>query len=121
MIIEDPKDRERSLMFKKPTVCDGQRDGFQCKHYWFFISRVDVANPDALRTGRKDRFCVFNGGTFPMGDGGSELAVECNKYERSETPYTDTYKTNNPMTEDEILALRSADPTDTDDEDDTNA
>lgn len=106
MMKEDPKARERSLMYKNPTVCDGQRDGKQCKHYWFSISRIDVINPDELRRGRKDRFCILLGTPYSMGDGSSEMATYCNQYDPSDKDYDPVFAINNPMTEEEVLALR---------------
>lgn len=106
MVKEDPKARERSLMYKNPTVCDGQRDGKQCKHYWFSISRVDVINPDELRSGRKDRFCILLNTPFPMGEGASEMAIYCNQYEPGPYDYDPTKAVNNPMSVEEVLSLR---------------
>lgn len=110
MMKEDPKARERSLMYKNPTVCDGQRDGKQCKHYWFSISRIDVINPDELRRGRKDRFCILLGNPYSMGDGSSEMATYCNQYDPSDKDYDPTFAVNQPMTEDEVLSLRGEAP-----------
>lgn len=106
MLREDPKARERSLMYKIPTVCDGQRDGKQCKHYWMSISRIDVVNPDELRSGRKDRFCILLGTPYSMGDGGSEMATYCNQYEPGLYDHDPSKAINNPMTEQEVLELR---------------
>lgn len=106
MMKEDPKARERSLMYKNPTVCDGQRDGKQCRHYWFSISRIDVINPDEIRRGRKDRFCILLGTPYSMGDGSSEMATYCNQYEPGSNDYDPTFAVNTPMTEEEVLKLR---------------
>lgn len=106
MIKEDPEARKRSLMYKNPTVCDGQKDGKQCKHYWFSISRIDVVNPDELRSGRKDRFCILLGTPFSMGEGAGEMATYCNQYVPGPFDYDAEKAVNKPMTEEEIRALR---------------
>ena len=113
MLREDPKARERSLMFKNPTVCDGQKAGYQCKHYWRTVDRMDVANPDEVRKGKTQRFCILLGNPpFPMGERASELSHECNQYVASEREYVPEAAENNPMTTEEVLALRAAHPSD---------
>lgn len=113
MLREDPRARERSLMYKNPTVCDGQKDGHQCKHYWKTVDRMDVANPDELRKGKTQRFCILLGNPpFPMGERAAELSHECNQYVASDREYVAEPAENNPMTAAEVLAIRAATPTD---------
>lgn len=113
MVREDPKARERSLMFKKHTICDGQRDGFQCKFYWRTVDRIDVANPDEVRNGKTQRFCILLGNPpFSMSERGAEMSHDCNQYVASERPYVPEAVENNPMTTAEVLALRAVAPSD---------
>ena len=61
-IIDDPNADARSLMNRAPCVCDGERDGIPCRHYWSVIQKFKAANADALRSGEKNRACMLTAG-----------------------------------------------------------
>lgn len=83
MLTTHPEDKNASPMHRLPTVCDGQRDGFECKHYWRVVSRIDLLNPQEVKVGRFDELCMFMGHKNPMQDGSAEQATYCNQYEPS--------------------------------------
>ena len=93
-------------MLKQKRLCNGESTGFQCKHYWAFRTLLDVDNPDHLRKGENARRCLVQlGEFFEMGDGGSEMAVYCNRFEPSERPHDPEFESFKPMTPEEIRRL----------------
>lgn len=75
-------------MHKLQTVCDGQKDGFECAHYWRVASRAEVLNPQAMKVGRFEVTCMVHPSRLaPMGDGEGELATYCNQYKPTDRPY----------------------------------
>jgi hypothetical protein len=104
----DPNAEKRSVMLKQPSFCNGEATGFACKHYWTVIMRVDVQNPDHLRTGEKVRRClVIAPEIIELGDGTRELAVHCSRYEQdTNRPYDPDFEEYNPMSPEEIDALK---------------
>ena len=105
--IEDPEAKKKSLMLKQKTFCNGQATGKQCKFYWAMTKLMDVPNPDHLRSGENLRYCLVDVGdaTF-LGDGGSDMAVYCNKYEPSKTEYDPDFEEYRPLTPEEIADLK---------------
>lgn len=108
----DPNAQARSPMLRQLTVCDGQRDGHECKHYWRQVVKKDTLNPDNLRKGETYRYCLraLNAPDHNMAmfiNGTSELAVECTEYRkdrrRPHDPNVDAY---DPLTPEEIQALQ---------------
>ncbi len=104
--IEDPKARERSLMHKQLPLCNGEATGCQCKHYWAITKKVDVPNSDQLRKGENIRYCLVDtsDATF-LGNNGADMAVYCNRYEKSERFFDPNYEVYNPLTPEETLAM----------------
>lgn len=107
----DPNAEKRSVMLKQPSLCNGEATGFACKHYWTVIMRVDVQNPDHLRTGEKVRRClVIAPEIIELGDGTRELAVHCSRYEQDTSrPYDPAFEEYNPMSPEEIQDLAEQD------------
>ena len=104
----DPEAEKRSLMNKQPAVCNGEATGFACKHYWTVVMRVDVQNPDHLRTGEKVRRClVIAPEIVELGDGTKELAVHCSRYVKDNNrPYDASFEEYNPMSPEEVESLQ---------------
>lgn len=104
--------KARSPMLRQLTLCNGQKDGYECKHYWRQTVRKDTLNPDNLRKGETFRYCKLainapdhNMAMFINGD--AELAVECTEYckdrKRPYDPNVDDYA---PLTPEEITAMQ---------------
>ena len=104
----DPEAEKRSLMNKQPAMCNGEATGFACKHYWTVVMRVDVQNPDHLRTGEKVRRClVIAPEIVELGDGTKELAVHCSRYVKDNNrPYDESFEEYNPMSPEEVESLQ---------------
>jgi hypothetical protein len=121
VLIDDPKAKDRSLMLKKPSICNGQATGHPCKHYWFHTQKVESNDPDALKDGEKHRACLISPG-FPVEFSDEEIPHVCNQYEPrrkrglagffgAKVPYDPSQEEYNPLTPEEIAALRSQDST----------
>jgi hypothetical protein len=119
VLIDDPKAKDRSLMLKKPSICNGQATGHPCKHYWFHTQKVESNNPDELRSGEKHRACLISPG-FPVEFSDEEIPHVCNQYSpRKKTglrgllgqkeAYDATQEEYNPLTPEEVRALRAND------------
>ena len=106
-LFEDPKAKDRSLMSRQPTLCNGQRTGFQCKMYWAMRKKIDTVNPDALAKGEVNRFCLNDRAeiTF-LGDGGADMAVQCTCYEPNwSRKYDEEFESFKPLEPEEIAEL----------------
>jgi hypothetical protein len=106
LLIEDPLAKDRSLMLRQKVLCNGQRTGLQCEHYWGLLKKTDTVNPDAQRSGEKVRYCLVDRAeaTF-LGDGGSDMAVACTAFKPSRRVYDATFEDFNPMTPEDIIEL----------------
>lgn len=106
LLNEDPKAKERSLMFRQKVLCNGQRTGFQCEYYWGLLKKTDTVNPDAQRKGETIRYCLRDPSeaTF-LGDGGSDQAVACTSYKPSKRVYDEKFESFHPMTPEDIVEL----------------
>lgn len=106
---EDPEAEKRSLMMKQKAFCNGEATGYCCKHYWTVVMKVDVQNPDHLKTGEKVRRClVIAPEIVELGDGTKELAVHCSKYVMdSDRPYDAEFEEYKPLAPDEVTSLES--------------
>lgn len=82
--IEDPGAEARSLMYRAACICDGERTGIPCKHYWAVIQRFRAANADALRSGEKQRSCTM-AQSFLLEWTSEEKPSFCNRYEPKPT------------------------------------
>lgn len=108
-------------MHKKPSICNGQATGTPCVHYWFHTQKVESNNPDELRDGEKHRACLISPG-FPVEFSDEEIPHVCNQYRprkqrglKGLLGFKETYNAAdeeyNPLSPEEVAALRSADPT----------
>lgn len=100
--------RKRSLMYQKPTVCNGERDGFACKHFWDLTQIPSSANPDMLKDGERFRLCTFFKGWEPlmMENGKEGMALDCNRYEKDDSlVYISKKEEYDPLKPDEYAAL----------------
>lgn len=106
VLMEDPKAKDRSLMARQKSLCNGQRTGSQCAYYWALRKKTDTVNPDAQRKGETIRYCTFDQAevTF-LGDGGSDMAVACTGYAPSNRQYAPEFEAFEPMTPEEIDEL----------------
>lgn len=78
----DPEAEKRSLMLQRKALCNGEKTGRQCVHYWAHVEKVESANPDFLRRGEIFRACAFvGGGTIHCHEmAADQLSTECNQY-----------------------------------------
>lgn len=114
-ILTDPAAKRRSLMLKQKSLCDGCATGYECKHYWALVYKMDTPNPDHLRQGERARFCLLTpsrDGPIDLGDGGSDMAVYCNHYEPSNREFDSNFNQFNPLTPEEVSELEERDPSD---------
>lgn len=110
--LHDPGAKARSPMLRQLTLCNGQKEGYECKHYWRQTVRKDTLNPDNLRKGETFRYCKLamvapdhNMAMFIHGD--AEMAVECTEYcKDKKRPYDPDIDDYNPLTPEEIQALQ---------------
>jgi hypothetical protein len=78
-IVEDFEAEKRSLMAKAKPLCNGEKNGRSCVHYWAHVEKVESVNPDYLRRGELFRVCGFHPSiAHEMNQ--HQLAVECNRY-----------------------------------------
>lgn len=127
-LIHDPGAEARSLMYNAPCICNGEKTGFVCKHYWAVIQKFAANNADTMRDGEKQRACTLMSG-WPLEFVSEEFPTRCNRYERKPLPglfalvaravglaergwqaYDPAFEDFNPMTLDEIAELRKRVP-----------
>lgn len=81
-LIHDPGAEKRSLMMRRKPLCNGEKTGRSCIHYWVHVEKVESNNPDNLRLGEIYRACALNGASalhvHEMSE--SQLATVCNQY-----------------------------------------
>ncbi len=102
--------RARSLMYQQKTVCNGERDGKACKHFWDLTQIPGSANPDMLKDGERFRMCTYFKGMDPlmMENGKEGMAVQCNRYEPDDAlVYIERNEVYDPLTPDEYRALNA--------------
>ncbi len=102
--------RARSLMYQQKTVCNGERDGKACKHFWDLTQIPGSANPDMLKDGERFRMCTYFKGMDPlmMENGKEGMAVQCNRYEPDDAlVYIEKNEVYDPLTPDEYRALNA--------------
>lgn len=84
-MIIDPEAEGRSIMMQRPALCNGQKTGRSCVHYWAHAEKVESNNPDNLRLGELFRGCCFHTSiVHEMSE--SQLATVCNRYEARKLP-----------------------------------
>jgi len=132
-IIEDPNADARSLMYRAPCICNGEKTGVQCKHFWGFFKKFAAANADTVRDGEKQRSCTLVPG-WPLEFVDEEKPTRCNRFEPRKEPglvaitkraavrlvggkegpgyvrFDDSFERFNPMTEEDIKKLREEFP-----------
>lgn len=88
-LIHDPEAEGRSIMMKRPALCNGQRTGRQCVHYWMHIEKVESNNADNLRLGETYRGCALDKTPAVLVHQmtANELAVVCNRFEPRRLPF----------------------------------
>ena len=85
MFIEDPGAERRSLMLKKPFICNGALTGHQCEHYWLRFAPIVANNPDNLKDGERGRACLLSDAFLPEFDS-TDTPTFCNRYEPRKAP-----------------------------------
>lgn len=84
-LIHDPGADARSLMLNAPCVCNGEKTGYVCKHYWSVMQKFSANNADTMRDGEKQRACTLMNG-WPLEFVSEEFPTRCNRYERRPLP-----------------------------------
>ncbi len=84
-IIENENEDRRSLMNRAPCVCDGEKSGIPCKHYWPVIQKFRAANAGALRSGDKRYNCTM-APSFLLEWTSEEKPTYCGRYEPRKSP-----------------------------------
>jgi len=84
-LIHDPGAEKRSLMYNKPCICNGEKTGYVCKHYWSVMQKFAANNADTVRDGEKQRACTLMSG-WPLEFVSEEFPTGCNRYERRPAP-----------------------------------
>lgn len=125
-MIHDPEAESRSVMLKRPALCNGQKTGRSCVHYWAHAEKVESNNPDNLRLGEMFRGCGYHPSiVHEMSE--SQLATVCNRYEPRKLPlfrralvvlgladdpgkYDPSFEEYQPLTPDEIKQLQDGSP-----------
>ncbi len=79
-ILDDPNADARSLMNRRPCVCDGKASGIVCKHFWGLDQRFRAANAEAVRRGDVRRNCTLSD-SFLLEFTEQEKPTFCNRYE----------------------------------------
>jgi len=84
-MIHDPEAEQRSIMMKRPALCNGQKTGRSCAFYWVHTEKVESNNPDNLRLGEIFRGCILHDSiVHEMSE--SQLATSCNQYKPRKLP-----------------------------------
>lgn len=116
-------------MLNAPCVCNGEKTGYVCKHYWSVMQKFSANNADTMRDGEKQRACTLMNG-WPLEFYSEEFPTRCNRYERRPLPglfalvaraigladdngwqkFDPAFETFNPMTLEEIAELRRLNP-----------
>lgn len=127
-LIHDPGAEARSLMMNAPCICNGEKTGYVCKHYWSVMQKFLANNADTMRDGEKQRACTLMSG-WPLEFVSEEFPTRCNRYERRPLPgllalvaravglaehgwqkYDPAFEAFNPLTLEEIEELRRLKP-----------
>lgn len=76
--LKDEDADARSVMMKQPVICNGQATGWQCRHFWYQVLRMDTLNSDELKVGERLRRCLLEQPT--QNADLIDLPVVCNQY-----------------------------------------
>lgn len=114
-------------MLNAPSICNGEKTGHPCRHYWAVNQKFRAANSDTVRDGEKQRACTLVPG-WPLEWTSEEAPTKCNRYEPRPKPgllalvqralrlasgYEPVYKEfeeYRPLSWDEIKKLREENP-----------
>lgn len=111
--VYDPMEaQKRSLMHKQKVLCNGEKTGACCKHYWAITRIVPSLNADFLQVGEKLRFCrAWGSEPLEFEDGREGLAPYCNIYEPDEKrSYDAEFEEYKPITDQTLGNLWANDP-----------
>lgn len=125
----DPNADKRSLMHAQPRLCNGQKTGRACVHYWAHNEPVESANSDVLRLGQLFRVCGVHPSIAHEMES-HQLATHCNRYAPRRLPlykrplrwlriiddpgaYNPSVEEYRPLTPEEVKAIRDAFKADT--------
>lgn len=67
-------------MLQRPAICNGEKNGTKCKHYFSFAARTDAQNPEFLNLGMKFRNCTVCPGWLIEWEGWEDLPHHCDRY-----------------------------------------
>lgn len=70
---------------RAPCVCNGEKTGHPCRHYWAVMQKFVSANADTVRDGEKQRACSLMPG-WPFEFTSDEMPTKCNRYEPAPKP-----------------------------------
>jgi hypothetical protein len=104
-IFKDPNADARSPMMERPVMCNGQATGFECKHYWAVVCKMDAANSDNLKEGERMRRCLLT--VTQQYIDLIDLPTRCNQYVASDRPYDPAFDVYDPLTDEEVTHLRA--------------
>ena len=115
-------------MLNAPCICNGEKTGYVCRHYWSVMQKFAANNADTMRDGEKQRACTLMNG-WPLEFVSEEFPTKCNRYERRPLPgllalvaravglaergwqkYDPAFEDFNPLTLEEIDELRRLKP-----------
>ncbi len=85
MLTSDPNAEARSLMNRRPSVCDGAANGIPCAHFWGLVQRFRAANTDAIKRGDTRRNCTMVDG-FMLEWVEEEKPTYCTAYTPRKSP-----------------------------------
>lgn len=126
--VDDPGAEKRSVMLRQQALCNGQKTGRSCVHYWAHVEKVESHNPDFIRLGQVFRVCGFHPSlAHEMSE--EQLAVRCNQYRPRRLPlwkrplallklvddpgrYQVEYEVYKPLTPAQVAALQAETTTD---------
>lgn len=113
-------------MTRQPVLCNGQKTGRSCVHYWAHVEKVESANADYIRLGQTWRVCGWHP-SIANEMSADQLAVRCNQYTPRWLPlwkrplallrivddpgtYQSEYEEYRPLTPEQIKALQDDGP-----------
>ncbi len=121
MFITDDKAAKLSKMLKRKAICNGEKSGYECIHYFPFGAKTESNDPEFLGFGEKFRNCTVCPGYLIEFDGEDNLPHTCRRYE-PDAPllvkighkikkvlfgrkYDPTFEVYKPMTPEEVVEL----------------
>lgn len=104
-VLSDPESEQRSLMSQRVPCCNGHKTGYQCRHYWYVQCNIQpLQDADFYKEGEKLRRCML---VVPSQNlDYKDLATTCSLYEPSTRTYDAKQEEYNPLTPEEVAALR---------------